>query len=223
MALSAQKRHKTPQQIRRAGYIPAVIYGHGVANESVEVESRQFGRVFSATGYTTLVNLAVGEKQHTVLIREVQFHPLKDQVLHIDFYQVRLDEKVKANVPLEFIGESVAVKDAGGVLVKSLSEVELEALPQDLPRDIKVDISVLTDFEKAIHVSDLSVPKGVELFHEPEEVVALVQPPRSEQELESLSEEAKEDVAAVEVVSDKEKEEEPTEEGAEPAEPAAEK
>lgn len=214
IAISAQKREKSPGQVRRAGYIPGVIYGHGIKNENVEVEGRQFSRVFSAAGYTTLVNVAVGTQQHTVLIREVQFHPLKDEVLHVDFYQVRLDEKVKASVPLDFIGESTAVKDAAGVLVKSVSEVELEALPQNLPRDLKVDISVLTDFEKVIHVSDLIVPEGVELLHQPEDVVALVQPPRSEQELESLSEEAKEDVAAVEVVSDKEKEEEPTEEGA---------
>lgn len=211
VTLTAQKRSRTVSQVRQAGYIPGVIYGHGISNENVEVESRQFSRVLSTAGYTTLVNVAVGDQKHTVLIREVQFHPLKDQVVHIDFYQVRLDEKVRTQVPLEFIGESAAVEDLGGVLVKSLSEVDLEALPQNLPHDLKVDISVLTDFEKAVHVSDLTVPEGVELFHEPGDVIAVVQPPRSEQELESLAEETKEDVAAVEVVSEK-KEEGETEE-----------
>ena len=141
--------------------------------------------------------LKTGKAEHPVLIREVQLHPLRDTVQHIDFLQVRMDEKIKAKVPLVFIGQSIAVKDLSGVLVRNHDELELEAFPQDLPHNVSVDIASLTDFEKVIHVKDIALPKGVTVLTEADEVVALVQPPRSEEELKSLSEEVKEDVSAV--------------------------
>ncbi|MEX1997496.1 MAG: 50S ribosomal protein L25 [Candidatus Andersenbacteria bacterium] len=211
--LAADVREKTPTQVRAAGFIPGVLYGHGISNLSVQVDSKKFTKMFSEAGYTTLLNLSVGDTEHNVLVREVQFHPLKDLITHVDFYQVRLDEKVRAEVPLRFVGESAAVKDLSGVLLKSLDALDIEALPQDLPHDIAVDISALKDFESIIHISDVVLPAGVTSFHEADEVVALVQPPRSEQELESLSEEAKEDVEAVETIKKEKLEEEEAAEG----------
>lgn len=215
--LTGTHREIGSQPTRAAGAVPAVLYGHGIKTESIAVPSQDFGKVFAQAGYTTLVTLKVEKRDHNVLIREVQWHPLKDQVLHVDFYQVRLDEKVRAKVPLKFTGESAAVKDQGGVLVRSLDALDVEAFPQDLPHDIEVDISALKDFEVTIHVKDLKLPSGVTLFHEQEDVVAVAQPPRSEQELEALSEEATEDVAAVEVVKDEKKADEEAEAGAEAA------
>lgn len=224
--IKGEKREKTSAQVRAAGGVPGVLYGHGIKNQAVQVDLKEFTKIFSQTGYTTLVSLAVGNVDHNVLVREVQFHPLKDHISHVDFYQVRLDEKVRAQVPLNFIGEAAAIKDLSGVLVKSIDVLDLEALPQDLPHNIAVDISALATFESAIHVADLSLPKGVHVFTAPETVVALVQAPRSEAELKSLAEEVKEDVAAVEAVEKKETTEEDPAEGAAgeaPAAPAAKK
>jgi large subunit ribosomal protein L25 len=220
--LEAASRAGTPQQIRAKGAIPGILYGHGVKNEVVQIDSKAFRTAFAKSGYTTLVNLQVKGKTHTVLIREVQHHPLRDEIDHVDFYQVRLDEKVRAEVPLNFVGESIAVKDLNGVLVRNMDTLDLEALPQDLPHDIEVDIAALKDFEAVIHVSDLKIPAGITLFHEPEDVVAVVQAPRSEQELEALSEEATEDVEAVETIGKEKADEEEPAEGVEAPTPEAE-
>ncbi|HLC49466.1 MAG TPA: 50S ribosomal protein L25 [Candidatus Andersenbacteria bacterium] len=215
LQLSANIRSGHVGAIRREGNIPAVLYGHGITPQNVEVESRQFQKLFTGAGYTTMLTLAIeGGESHPVFIRDVQFHPLKSTVTHIDFYKVRMDEVIKAKVPLKFIGESPAVKLLSGVLVRNMDELEVEALPKDLPHDIEVDISSLVDFEKALHVKDITLPSGVITHKDLEEVIALVQPPRSEAELEALSEEVKEDVESVEGV----KKEVPAEEGAEGAE-----
>ncbi len=206
--IAAQSRDSHIGELRRAGNIPAVLYGHGIKAQSIAVENRAFLKLLPKAGYTTIINLKLdGKKEHPVFIRDVQFHPVKSTVMHIDFYQVRMDEKVTAKVPLTFVGESPAIKDLAGTLVRSIDELEVKALPIDLPHELEVDISGLKDFDTVLHVSDIALPKGVVALQEADEVVALVQPPRSEAELESLSEEVKEDVEAVEGV----KKEEPVE------------
>ena len=215
--LQASTRTDTASKARQSGNIPGVLYGHGMDPITVEVIAKDFDRVYRETGMTSLVTLSVKEgKDHPVIIREIQQHPIKGHVVHADFYQVRMDEEITANVPLTFEGIAPAVKDLGGVLVRSMDEIEIEALPQDLPHDIVVDISSLDTFDKVIRIEDLKLPEGVKPLQEPEEVVALVQAPRTEQELEALTEEVKEDVESVEGV----KKEEPAEgeEGAEAAE-----
>jgi large subunit ribosomal protein L25 len=197
--------------LRRAGNVPAVLYGHGIEAQSVSVEGKEFLKLLPKAGYTTIINLVLDGKEHPVFIRAVQFHPVRGTVTHIDFYQVRMDEKVTANVPLKFVGESPAVKNMAGTLVRNMDELEVEALPKDLPHELEVDISTLKDFDAVLHVSNISLPTGVVALKEADEVVASVQPPRSEAEMDSLSEEVKEDVEAVEGV----KKEEPVEEGAE--------
>lgn len=217
--LEATARQGKSSALRSQDIIPAVLYGHGIKSQVLQVDQRTFARVLKEAGHTSLINLSVGTTKHTVLIREVQLHPVKNSLLHVDFYQVRLDEKITAHVPLNFTGESPAVKDQGGVLVRNLDELELEALPQDLPHDIKVDISILKTFDEPIRIADLKLPQGVELLHEPEEVIALVQPPRTEEELEAeLAEEVTEDVEGVEGVKEEEEAaegEEETKEGEE--------
>lgn len=208
LSITASVRSGNPGASRRAGNIPAVLYGHGIEAQNVEVESRAFTKLFSSAGYTTMLTLSLKDgKEHPVFIRDVQLHPLKNTATHIDFYQVRMDEAITANVPLKFVGEAPAVKDLLGVFVRNMDELEVEALPKDLPHDIEVDISSLANFESAIHVSDIKLPEGVKTYKEGTEVVAIVQPPRSEKELEELSTEVKEDVESVEGV----KKEEPAE------------
>lgn len=213
--LEGTPRSAKAQVVRRAGAVPAILYGHNLAPQSLEVNSQVFGKLFQKAGSTSLIMLSVGDTQHPVLVREVQYHPLKNTVRHIDFYQVRMDEEIEASVPLSFIGESPAVKDQGGVLVRNLDELAVKALPQNLPHNIEVDISGLNTFEKVVHVSDLKLPEGVTVLAETETVVALVQPPRTEEELEQLDEAVTEDVEAVEGVK-------PAEEPAEGEEAAAE-
>ncbi|MEX1111906.1 MAG: 50S ribosomal protein L25, partial [Candidatus Andersenbacteria bacterium] len=144
--LTAGIRADKATKTRHGGSIPGVLYGHGLESKSVQVGEKEFNRVFSETGSTSLVMLTIDDTEHPVLIREVQYHPLKGNVMHIDFYQVRMDEEITAAVPLTFVGESAAVKDKGGVLVRSMDSVEVEALPQNLPHDIEIDISLLKTF-----------------------------------------------------------------------------
>lgn len=208
LTITAETRSGNPGATRRSGNIPAVLYGHGIEAQNVLVETRAFNKLFASAGHTSMITLSLADgKEHNVFIRDVQFHPLKNTITHIDFYQVRMDEAIRANVPLKFVGESAAVKDMSGVFVRNMDELEVEALPKDLPHDIEVDISSLVNFESVIHVSDVKLPEGVKTYKEGTEVIALVQPPRSEQELEALSAEVKEDVESVEGV----KKEEPAE------------
>jgi large subunit ribosomal protein L25 len=208
LQLKATEREGTAHAIRRRGSIPAVLYGHTQESRPLALDQKTFTRIFRQAGYTTLIDLAFADEgdkaAHTVLVREVQVHPLRGSIMHVDLYQVRLDEAIRARVPLSFVGEAPAVKDLGGVLVRNLDEIELEAKPADLPHDISVDISALTEFDVAIHVKDLKVPAKVTLLHQPEEVVALVQAPRTAEELEAdLAQEVTEDVQSVEGVEDK--------------------
>lgn len=203
------------QALRRSGAIPAVLYGFGLDNQTIEVDQKTFSKLFKEAGQTSLINLTIEgfnktktktQKEHTVLIREVQFHPLKNNTLHIDFFQVDMNKTIRTDVPLTFTNESPAVKDMGGVLIRTHDTVDLEALPKDLPHNIEVDISILDDFEKIIHIKDLILPDNVKLYHEQDDVIALVQPPRTEEELEKLTEETKEDVEGVEGVKDEDQE-----------------
>lgn len=199
VSLQATKRTEKVNRVRANGAVPAVLYGSGLKNETLQVNSRDFIKAFSQSGSTTLVDLDIEGKMHNVLIREVQYHPVLDHPIHIDFYQVRMDEVVRAEVPLKFVGEAPAVKDLGGIFVRNIDAVEVEALPRDLPHDIEVDISSLTAIDQAIHISDLQIPTGVTVLErEAEDVIALIQAPRSEAELEQLETEIKEDVESVE-------------------------
>ena len=120
--------------------------------------------------------------------------------LHIDFHQVRMDEEIEANIPLVFVGESPAVKSEGGILVKALDELGVSCLPAHLPHELSVDISVLATFDDQIRVSDIAVPAGVKVSDDPETVVALVERPRSDEEMAALDSKVESDVSKVEGV-----------------------
>lgn len=215
--LKATNRQTRANHVRHSGHVPAIVYGHKLISQNIEVDAREFAKVYEQAGSTTLVNLNVEGKTHNVLIREVQLHPVRDHVLHVDFYQVRMDEAITADVPLKFVGEASAVKDLGGIFVRNTDSIEVKALPKDLPYDIEVDISSLTEFDKPIHISDLVLPEGVAVLNSPDQVIALVQPARSEEELKSLEEEVKEDVESIEATAEKKPEEEGAEGEAAPA------
>ncbi len=194
LALSGRKeKGKANAALRAQGLTPAVVYGHGVESESVSASTKELTKVYSEAGGNKIISLKVdGAKETNALIHDVQHDVRTGELTHADFYIVRMDEKLTTAVPLYFVGESTAVFQMEGVLLKALETVEVEALPGDLPDHIEVDISVLDDFEKAIHVSDLKAPKGVEILDEADSLVARVEEPRSEEELAELETEVTE-------------------------------
>lgn len=200
------------KQVREQGFIPAILYGYKINNLNLSVNYQDFLKTYKEAGESTLIKLKVkGDKkeERKVLIYDVARDPVTGQFIHIDFNQVRMDQKTTVEVPLVFIGESKAVERNRGVLVKSIQVVEVEALPQDLPSEIEVDISVLKTFEESIYIKNLKVSDKVKLTANSEEVVASVMPPRTDEELEKLEETPEEKVEEVEVEEKgKDKEEE---------------
>ncbi|TSC53501.1 MAG: large subunit ribosomal protein L25 [Parcubacteria group bacterium LiPW_39] len=184
---------------------PAVLYGHGIKSVNLSLNSQEFNRAFKEAGETSLLGLVIDGKKHNVLIHDLARDPLSGAILHVDFFEVKMDEKIKTKVPLVFIGDSPAVKTEGGVLIKALQEVELEALPQDLPKEIEVDISGLKAFEDKVRVKDLKVSGSAKILLDPEDMVAAVVPPRSDKELEELGQKPVEEVGEVKVVGEEEK------------------
>jgi large subunit ribosomal protein L25 len=189
--------------LRKKGILPAVLYGPKIKNFSLELDLKEFERVYQETGESSLISLNVdfpGEPEKTkkkfiVLIHEVKLDPLAGKPIHVDFYQPKLDKEIVASIPLVFEGEAPAVKDLGGTLVKNIQEVEVKALPQSLPHEIKVNVEGLKTFEDDILIKDLSVSKEVKVLKEPEEVVTSVVPPaKVEEELEKPIEEKVEEI-----------------------------
>lgn len=203
----ARVKDKLPE-LRRAGKIPAVLYGHGIKNEALLIDRTGFEKVYAAAGTSNLVDLTIEKlKPRRVLISDMQYDPVTDQTIHVDFYQVRMDEKIEAEVEVEYTGISPAVKEESGVLVKNFDKIKVRCLPGDLPSQVTIDISRLKTFDDAIKVSDLKLSDKVEILHDQTVVLTTVTPPRSEEELKQLEEEVTEDVEAVEGV----KKEEPVE------------
>lgn len=225
IVLSSSKREltgKKVKRIRKQGLLPIILYGHQIASKPLQAKKDDFLKVYKTAGTSSLVDLKVdSEKPIKVLIHSLQKDPVSDELLHADLYQVKMTEKIETEVPIKLEGESAAVKEQDGTLVSNRDHVKISCLPQDLISEIEVDISVLKTFEAKILVKNLNVPKGVEILDEPEEVVALVEPPRTEEELAKLEEapvtEEKEAVEKIEAEAEVEKEkkegEEVTEEG----------
>jgi large subunit ribosomal protein L25 len=176
MDLKATKRTtlgKAVSTLRNEGSIPAVVYGPKQETVSMTLNLKDFEKVFKAAGESTVVTLDVDGTSIPSLIHEIDHDPVKGTVRHVDFYAIVKGQKVKVNIPLEFIGESIAVKDLGANLVKTLYEVEVEADPMNLPHSLDVDISALNEVGSQITAADIKMPAGVELSTSPEEVVAI--------------------------------------------------
>lgn len=189
---------------RKKGFLPAIIYGHEFSPLPLFVFKKEFEKIYKKAGTSSLITLQVNEKKYNVLIHDVQVHPLTQEPEHIDFYKVKMTEKITAEVPLKFIGEAPAVKTLDAVIVKNFDKIEVECLPADLPHEIEVDLSSLINFDSVIYIKNLNIPSGVKVLADPEEAVVVVIPPRAE-EIEEVVEEAVEEVA--EEAPEEEKEE----------------
>lgn len=186
-ALKARTRQlfgKKTKKLRKQGLVPATVYGHEISPISIELDYKELVKIFGRTGETELLNLAVeGEsKNRPVLIHQEQKDPVTGKLLHLEFLQVSLMEKVTAAVPLVFVGEAKAQKEGVGVLLELLHEIEVEALPQDLPSSIEVKVSDLSEIRQVIKVSDLILPKGVVVKANPDELVCKIVEQQKEEE-----------------------------------------
>jgi len=190
---------KKVKNLRDKGLIPGVLYGSKTKNMGIETDSKDFDKIYREAGESSLISLEVEGKKLPVLIHEVQKDPVTDRFIHIDFFQPALDVEIVAKVPLVYEGLPPAVKDLGGTFIKNLSELEVKALPQNLPHEIKVDIAGLKTFEDNILVKDLKLPDGVKVLKEKELILAFVAPlEKVEEELVKPVEEKVEDVEKVE-------------------------
>jgi len=178
IAIKAEKREilgRKVKKIRNEGKIPANLYGKKIKSEPLQVKNDEFKKVWDQVGETTLLDVEIGEKVHPVLIHHVQIHPVTGEILHIDFHEVSLTEKTTAKVPVELIGESPAIRQNLGVLLQPLSELEVEALPADLPEKLTVDISGLVEVDNQITVGEIKVDtKIIKILADPAEVVVKI-------------------------------------------------
>lgn len=206
LTLKAKKREigKNTEVLRKSGEMPAVYYGAGKKANTIIISSIEFKKIWKQAGESSAVKISSPEGDVDVLIHEVQVDPVTEEPIHADFLVIDMKKKIKVNVPLEFTGISGAVKSGLGTLVKVLHEVEIEALPADLPHNIIVDISKLSDLHSQILISDLILPKGVDLISKETEVIASI----SEQKEEKEEVIAPVDLSAIEVEKKGKKEEE---------------
>lgn len=172
--LTAEKRAllgRKVKKLRQSGKIPGTVYGKDIASLSVAVTAADFDKIYKEAGTTGIVELTLDKETRPILIHHVQSHPVSGNILHVEFHQINLKEKVKTRVPLEFTGEAPAVSEKKGVVLPQLDEIEIEALPTDLPEKIEVDISGLAQVGQEIRVKDLKLPTGIEVLTEPEAIV----------------------------------------------------
>ena len=175
---------KKVSQLRKSAKIPAVLYGHGTANQNLELAYNDFEKIYKEAGESTIIDLAIdGGETVKAIISDLQHDPVKHVISHVDLRQVRMDEEIEAAVALKFIGEPKIIKEDGGSLVHNLTEVEIRCLPGDLIHEIEIDVSALASYDDVITIKDLPLPANVEIVgHEPEDVVAMVAKQREEKE-----------------------------------------
>ncbi len=194
MELVVQKREKfgkALKSLRKEGMIPAELYGKGIQNLHLSVGLKDFRKVFKQAGESTMIDVVVGSEKRPAMIYDVMTDPVTDEITGVDFYQVRLDEKIKIRVPLEFTGESAAIKDEHGILVKPMQELEIEAFPNKIPHVIKVDISTIAHIGQVVNVGHLNLGSDVKIHADLTAVLATVTAQMTEEQEAKLAAEVK--------------------------------
>jgi large subunit ribosomal protein L25 len=206
MELTVTKRDSAqkPKALRGKGLLPAVVYGRSEEATPITVDRKTFEKVFHHAGESTVITLQGLGEEKDALIHEVELDPVTGEAMHADFYAIQKGQTVTVSIPVEFDGESPAVKDLGGILVKVIHEVEIECQPKELPHALHADISKLATLDDQIKVKDLSgIPASAKVSVDPEEVVAMVSVAKEEP-----VEEAATDLSAIEISEDRGKKEE---------------
>ena len=193
-------------KVRNAGRIPAVVYGHGIEPKAISLPTSEFLKLYRDAGTSSIIDVTVDDATAVkALIQEVQLNPLTMKPRHVDLRQIRMDEELTVEVPIEFINESPAVKELAGTLVRPFETLTVTCLPADLPHQIDVDLSTLATFEDVVTVADLVLPKGVKVAQIPTTTIATVTPPMTEEQLKKMEEEGKTDVTAVKTEAEEKK------------------
>lgn len=195
IVITASRRTVVGKQVktlRKEGLLPAVLYGRHIDTVPIEMDLREASKTLIGLSPSALINLEVEGDTHYALVREKQRDVLLGTLLHIDFQAVSLTEKVRANVAIDLIGEAPAVTEEGLILVTNVEQLDVEALPRELPDRIEVDVSNLLEIGDAIYVRDLDLPGEVEIFAEPDDVIVVVSIPVAELEEEEEEEEIEE-------------------------------
>lgn len=195
LELEASKREITGKEVRflrRNGITPVNLYGHGIDSSHLQVDTKELQQTLVRAGKTDLVSLKIADSKtpKKVLVREIQKNPLTEELLHVDFYQVKMTEKIKAEVPLVFIGEAPALKSKNTSLLRLVDSLNIEALPDALPHNFEVDVSNLEHTDQAIYIKDIILSDGVTLLSDPEQMVVKVAETRRAVELEAEAEAA---------------------------------
>ena len=175
--LQGQKRElvgRKVKNLRAKGVVPATVYGKKISSENVAINASEFLKLYASTGETGLIELSIGSQMSPVLVHTVQKHAVTGELLQVEFYHVDLKEKVHTKVPVVFIGEAAAVSEKKGVLLTLSTEVEVEALPAELPEKIEVDVTGLAEVDQELKVSDLKVPSGITILTDSEVIVVKV-------------------------------------------------
>jgi len=184
MDIKLQGQIRVKQEKLTNDYIGAIVYGSGLENVLLKLKAVDFAKVFKQAGESNLISLEIeGQHSFKVLIKEVQRDPIKDFFIHVDFYKVDMDKEITTEIPLEFIGESKAVKELGAMLIKSIDQVEVECLPKDLVDHIDIDISVLSEIGDNLQIKDIKWPKGLKILNNEEDALASIVEPRVEEEV----------------------------------------
>jgi large subunit ribosomal protein L25 len=191
--LKAETREMLGKKVRRlraAGKLPATVYGHNVKPSSIQVDAHDLREVLRTAGRTQLIDLVIDRQTaRPVFVKQTSVDAKRNSLLHVEFYQANLQEKMSASVPVHFVGESQAVRD-GGILLTVLDHVDVECLPEEVPAAIEVDLGALEEINASIHAKDLTLPAGVTLLTPGDEILAKVNPPVAEEVVEEVVEEA---------------------------------
>ncbi len=165
---------KRSRRLLREGKLPAIVYGHNTDPTPITLDKLEFQKVFVKSGRTHLVDLAVDGRTEKVLVREIQTHPRRLGPIHVDLYQVNLQEQIEVEVPINLVGESAPVKAGDGDILQPLHSIRVECLPSEIPESFEVDITPLDEIDAELRVSDLSVPKGVTVLEDKDELVVKI-------------------------------------------------
>lgn len=175
------------KHLRDAGLVPSTIYGHKFESVSIQFNALELQKIYDKVGESGLIELLVGSDKYNILFRNPQYSPVESEIVHIDCYKVNLKEKISAFIPIVLIGESPALKD-GNTLVTITDEVEVEALPTDLPESIEIDISILTEVGQMITVEDIKLDEKVVMLTLLDQAIVKVEEPRAEEVIEEVTE-----------------------------------